>query len=502
LKLFTAQQIRDWDKYTIEHEPISSIDLMERAARAFTEWFIHQFEKSDNGVTIVCGTGNNGGDGLAIARLLRNRFYNVEVILCGDTEKLSHDASVNYQRLIHLGDIPLHCITPPSLPQFFQESRIIVDALFGSGLSRPLEGWYQKIVEQINQTKNATVISIDLPSGLPTEGIAEGVCIKADITCTFQIPKLSFLKAENSVYTGQCVVLDIGLSADYASNMPTDYIMTDKKLVKAKLRKRNTFDHKGTNGHCLIMAGSQGKTGAALLCAKACIKTGAGLVTAFVPDGLHAAMNVFAPEIMTVPAGDRYIVNVDHQSFDSDAVAAGPGLGTMAETVYALEAMLLTYDKPAVLDADALNILAQNKRLLKILKPGTIITPHPGEFDRLFGRCVDSQQRLDLQIAKSKELNIIIVLKGAYSSITTPDGMVYFNSTGNPGMATAGSGDVLTGMIGSLLGQGYSPLDAAITGVFVHGLAGDLALKNESMESLTASDIILNIGAAFKHIQD
>lgn len=499
MKLFRTAEIRAWDQYTILHEPIASIDLMERASVAFTDWYCHYFPDKNQVISIYCGIGNNGGDGLAIARLLRNRFYDVNVIICGNAEKGSEDFTINLQRLSRLGDVTISFINPEQEIPELQHSDVIIDALFGTGITRPLSGGYASLVDCINAL-NAIHIAVDIPSGMPAEGVCNGPCIKAQHTCSFQIAKLSFFRAENYLYTGQCHILDIGLLPEFSMNTASDYYLIDRNEIIGKIRKRNTFDHKGTYGHCMVIAGSKGKAGAAILAASASLRSGAGLVTVLCPENATTPLQTAIPEVMVQTAGKDHIVNMNIWDMPYNAIAAGPGIGTAPETVHALEALLLTSSIPAVLDADVLNIIAGHKKMLRLLRAGTIITPHPKEFDRLFGEAADSEHRLSIQKEKAVELNIIIILKGAYTSVAFPDGTVYFNTTGNPGMATAGSGDVLTGIIGGLLAQRYTPEDAALVGVYLHGLAGDLALTHQSMESMIASDIVRNLGNAFKHI--
>lgn len=499
MKLFTAEQIREWDQFTIENEPVPSLNLMERASLAFTEWFTHYFNDKNNDITLFCGVGNNGGDGLAIARLLRDRFYNVTVWVCGDIEKATPDFKINLVRIKNLGDIAVKYADPEQKISENISTDIVIDALFGTGIKRPLTGGWAELILFINSLK-AVRVAVDLPSGMPADGICSGPCIIADHTCSFQIPKLSFLRSENAVYTGHCHIVDIGLSKDFALNTITEYFMADTDMIGQKIKRRKTFDHKGSYGHCLIVAGAKGKSGAAVLSSAACLRTGTGLVTTLTSDAGLNPLQSYIPEVMVYTAGKDKLVNMQAPDIQYNALAIGPGIGTDPETVNALEALLITNKFPIVLDADALNILSANKRMFKLLKPKSIITPHPKEFDRLFGLSVNSQERLNLQIAKAKEFNIIIVLKGAYTSTVLPDGQVYFNSTGNPGMATAGTGDVLTGIIGGLLAQHYTPEDAAVTGVFLHGLAGDLALEHQSMESVIASDIIQYLGKAYRSV--
>lgn len=497
MKLLNATQIKEWDQYTIRHEPISSIDLMERASLAFVHWYVSIFNDTNIPVDIFCGNGNNGGDGLAIARMLRDRSYKVSVHILQFANMDSKDFDINLLKIKSYSDITLTFIHD-KLPKI-QPTSIIVDALMGTGANKPISGWLLKTVEEINHLKNK-VVSVDMPSGLPSEGKAIGPAIRADYIFTFQLPKLSFFMQENDSFCPSWVVGDIGLNAGFLESADSDYILAEKNLIKSIYKPRKKFQHKGNFGHALIIAGSEGKIGAAILSTKACLKSGVGLVTSLIPENARMVMHQTVPEAMILPFTFQEFV-AKYDKTQSHHLGIGPGLGTSEEMVKALTMLIQNISKPLVIDADALNIIAASPILLTYLPPNTILTPHLKEFERLFGKTDNETHRITLAINSAKKYNIIIILKGAYTRTITPHGKVYINTTGNPGMATAGSGDVLTGIITSLLAQSYLPEHAAIFGVYLHGLAGDKALMNETHESLIASDIIQHLGGAFKEIQ-
>ncbi len=498
MKIFNSYQIREIDEFTIKDEPVSSVHLMERAAFQLYKWYSEKFERSRRAL-IFAGPGNNGGDGLALARILSvNRFEPV-VYYVQFTGKTTSDWQENQQRLEKETTVPFNILSRKDQFPVISSGDIIIDGIFGSGLTRPAEGLAAEIITLINEA-GAPVISIDIPSGLSVEENSEKLTdniIKARHTLSFQFPKLSFLFAENEIYTGEWTVLPIGLSSMAIRNIVTPYFLLEKGDVASKLKSRNKFDHKGIFGHGLLAAGSYGKMGAAILGAKAALRSGIGLLTCHIPSGGNIILQSTVPEAMIETDNSENIISDNLNTDKFSAVGIGPGLGTLEESQKALYNLLTTCKKPMVIDADALNILGLNREWFSLLHENIILTPHPKEFERLSGKTDSSFARLQNQMKFSQENNCIVVLKGAYTSIATPDGKVYFNSTGNPGMATGGSGDVLTGILLSLLAQGYAPGDAAVTGVYLHGLAGDLAAGKSCFESMLASDIINEIGASF-----
>lgn len=505
MKVFATSVIRQLDQYTIEHEPISSIDLMERAAQALFIAFKSRFS-TNRPVCVFAGQGNNGGDALALSRLLLHRGYNVTTYLINPADekhKLSPDCESNRKRL--LVDFP-NALTETGYefvkPELTPET-IIVDGLFGSGLSRPLAGDIAEVVQFINQSK-CTVVSIDIPSGLMGEEnklTDQSIIVKANLTLSLQFPKLAFFFAENAPYVGEWKLLDIGLHPEAIKKTSTPLYYLEENDIAPLLIARPTFAHKGTFGHALIVSGSMGMAGASVLCAKAALRSGAGLVTVHGPSENRTIIQTAIPEAIFQPdyASD-YITEV--KSLETyNAVAIGPGIGKHFKTGNMLRNFLEHHQQPCVLDADALNIIAEQKEFLTLIPRNSILTPHPKEFERLFGATTSPYERMKKAEEAALEYGVIIVLKGAYTLIAIPNGKLFFNPTGNSGMATAGSGDVLTGIIVGLLAQGYSSEEAAKIGVFLHGRAGDLALKKESEESLIASDIVERLGEAFQSIK-
>jgi hydroxyethylthiazole kinase-like uncharacterized protein yjeF len=503
MKLFRSDQIRQIDEFTIKQEPVASIDLMERAAIQLLRWYISRFERSRR-VFIFAGPGNNGGDGLALARLLESERYEPQVYYVKFTEKNSEDWNKNFLRLKSESKVPVNYLTATDQFPVISSEDIVIDAIFGSGLTRKVEGLVVEVIKLINQI-DPTVISIDIPSGMFGEDNTMndyGTIISADYTLSFQFPKLSFMFAENAEYLGEWVVLPIGLSFNAIRNTISPYIFLERGDIAPLLKKRNKFDHKGIFGHGLLFSGSYGKMGAAVLSAEAALRTGAGLITSHVPACGVSIIQSALPEAMVEPDRNEKHLSEIVNTGSFSAVGIGPGIGTEPEAQRALYKLLEECKKPMVIDADALNILSLNKSWFSLIPESTILTPHPKEFERLAGITDNSYNRLKRQIEFSKEHKCIVVLKGAHTSIATPEGNVYFNSTGNPGMAKAGSGDVLTGIILSLLAQGYKPEDAAITGVYLHGLAGDIASEELCQESIIASDIIKSLARAFNKLRD
>ena len=502
-KIFETSKIKELDEYTIKHEPISSIDLVERASTAFSQEFCRNFSKQ-NRIVIFAGQGNNGADALAVARLLAEEGYRVEAFLLNPVQHLSQECEINKQRLLDDGKVRFVEVIDDFTPPTLTERDIVIDGLFGSGLNRPLSGGYAAVVDYINQS-NAVVVSIDIPSGLFCEDNRLNIpdcIIKADHTYTFEFPKLAFIMPENESFVGKWKMLPIGLHPDIIEQTKTHFKMITDADFTGLLTPRNKFAHKGVFGHALLIAGSKGKMGAAVLGAKACLRSGVGLLTVHIPQRGETTLQTAVPEAMLSLDDDSDFVSVLPEVTAFNAIAIGPGLDTQTSSVIMLKELLESFRKPLLLDADTLNILASNPELIPLLPPASILTPHPKEFDRLFGACECGYERIQKARTKAMELSVCIVLKGAYTAICTPEGNVYFNPTGNPGMATAGSGDVLTGVILSLLAQGHEPETSAVIGVYLHGLAGDLATANASEESVIASDIIQMLGKAFRLQRD
>lgn len=501
MKILKSSQIREVDSYTIKNEPIKSIDLMERAAGTISEWISNNID-NNHVIKIFCGPGNNGGDGLSIARQLYQMNYKVEVYILKITDKFSNDCQLNLERLKEINSISFNEICSSDDFPKMDSGDIIIDGLFGSGLTRKLEGLAKELVMHLNLSE-AEIIAIDIPSGLFGENNDENElnsAIKAKTTLSFQMPKLAFMFPDNYKNVGNWEILPIGLNQEFINQQESNYFIIDSKIVKKSLKKREKFSHKGTYGHVLMVSGSYGKMGAAILSSKAALRTGAGLVTTHIPKIGYQIIQTALPEAMiSIDWSDVIVTSVpDIENYN--AIGIGPGIGTKKNTQKALEELLSNVNSPMVIDADGLNIISENKDLIKKIPKNSILTPHPKEFERLIGKFDKNYERLQRQIDFAVNNEVYILLKGAHSALACPDGEVYFNSTGNPGMATAGSGDVLTGVILSLLGQGYSAKDAAVNGVFIHGLAADIAVKIIGVEALIASDIIENIGNAYLKI--
>lgn len=503
MKILSAAQIRAADAYTIAHEPIASIDLMERAAKACTRWIVQHFA-SDVPICIFCGMGNNGGDGLAIARQLHEQGYHVNAYIVFHGSRFSPDCELNKKRLEHLFGSPLQAIhDKQDFPTEIPENALFIDALFGTGLTRPLEGLSAAIVDIINAHRQQhKVISIDLPSGLFADQCSQQTThIYAHYTLSFECLKLAFLLPENAEAVGDVQVISIGLHPAFLEQVDTPFFLTDETEIRSMLKSRQPFSHKGHYGHALLIAGSYGKMGAALLAASACMRSGAGLLTCQIPQCGYSILQSILPEAMCLCDANEFVITEIPATDSYNAIGIGPGLGHDPMTFEALTQLLNHYSHPLVLDADALNLLAVHPRWLSRIPKKSILTPHPKEFERLFGPTENHFERLTLQLSKARELHCYLLLKGKYSAIATPEGRCFFNPTGNPGMATGGSGDVLTGILTGLLAQRYPPQEAALLGAYLHGRAGDLAAATFSPEAMIASDIIHHLGAAFQSIQ-
>ena len=504
MKIFSAQDLYNIDSYTIEHEPVASIDLMERAASAVVYEIVSHWQRNKH-ICIFAGPGNNGGDALAVARLLLVEGYNPEIFLF-HTSQLSEDCQNNCDRLKE--EFPtanLSEVVKEFHPPHLTADTLIIDGIFGSGMNKPLTGGFKSLVDYINDSQ-AFVVAIDMPTGLMSEWDQKNdsrYIVQADITYTFQFPKLAFFFRENAQYIGEWKVLDIGLHPDAISQTPTHFQCIEAGDVRAILHSRDKFSDKFSYGHGLLVGGRYGMVGASILASKAALHSGIGLVSVHAPRCANIILQTTVPEALFEPDKDDLECSEIVLNPRYNAIGMGPGLGHGVKPTACLRDLLVNDLKlPAVFDADALNILAKHKELIDLLPSGAIITPHIHEFERLFDCLIDSDaHRLQQAIAKAVHYHIVIVLKGAYTAVVSPKGDVYFNTTGNSGMATAGSGDVLTGIITSLLAQGYPSTEAAILGVYLHGLAGDLATADSSEEAVTAQDIIAHLGKAFKRLK-
>ncbi|MBD79481.1 MAG: bifunctional ADP-dependent NAD(P)H-hydrate dehydratase/NAD(P)H-hydrate epimerase [Crocinitomicaceae bacterium] len=494
--ILDANQIRAADQFTIENEPIPSIDLMERASARCVEWIVGHYDKS-NSFHVVSGMGNNGGDGLVIARLLLSSGYTCRISIFKYTQTGSKDFEENLKRLKQKQANIQELENGEELD--LKPNEIIVDAIFGSGLTRPIENWLASQVNSINKI-NEEIVSVDMPSGLyMVDNFGNnGAIVKADYTLTFETPKLSFLFPDTGTYSGKWIILDIGLNKEFLAKQESRYHYLMEEDFEPVLVQRKKFDHKGNYGHALIIAGSKGKIGAAILASRACLKAGVGLLTGYVPECGYTSFQSKVSEAMCITSEDENEILGLPSLSPYSACAFGPGIGASPVSSQALKMLIQESNNPLVIDADGLNILANNKTWLQYLPPHSILTPHPGEFKRLVGEYESDMDRIDALSAFSEKYRCIVVLKGAYSAIAVPDGQVFFNSTGNPGMATAGSGDVLTGIITSFLAQGYHPVHAACLGVYYHGKAGDIAAEKQGEQSMIAGDIVNELGESLK----
>lgn len=497
MKIFTARQIRSWDHFTISKEPVASIQLMERASIAVSNW-IAEYCKVYRKAAVFCGNGNNGGDGLAVARMLYLKGFDVDVFINDPEGRFSEEATVNLKRLREISGISVRTFSQIQSDDF-DDKTIIIDALFGTGLSRPLAGQYKELADWFNKKDNLK-IAIDVPSGLSSDVLFEDdfIVLKADYTLTFQSWKRSFLHPETGRYTGEIIVLNIDLNKEYAEGTETNYYVTDDRFAGSLFKPRDEFSHKGNYGKAVIAGGSYGKIGAAVLATTSVLKTGAGLTFILAPQCGYEILQTSCPEAMFIKGGEENIKDFDIEK--GAVIGIGPGLGTHEDTQNGLLKFLENYHDPLVLDADALNIIAEEEKNLQLIPKRSIITPHPKEFERLFGRTENSFERLELARKKAEILGIYIVLKDHHTQVVTPKGQVYYNLTGNAGLAKGGSGDILTGILTSLLAQGYSEKDTCILGVWLHGKAADLAAEKHSKESMLPTDVIGELGNVFKEL--
>ena len=500
MKILSAEQLYRTDQATIANLHLSSVDLMEKAATKCFDWVVQKYPDKDLNFHICCGVGNNGGDGLVLSRLLSKAGYDVKTYVICFSEKRSQDFRINLSRIEDLNLSIQEIRSGDSYPEF-RRGDVIIDAIFGIGLKRPTEGFVADFIGHINDS-GAAIISIDLPSGLFSDSPmnASKQSVKALYTLSFQTPKLAFLLPDTHQFVGEWIILDIGLDLEFIAGLDCHRVFVDFERIQPIIRNRSTFSHKGTFGHSLIIGGSFGKIGAMVLASKAALKSGSGLVTAYIPKCGYHSLQTVVPEAM-VEVDDEKLIQFFNVKTKASAIGIGPGLGRNPKTRKGFVEFLLKCDTPLIIDADGLNMISEYDDLLSIIPKGSILTPHPKEFERLAGTWKNDYEKLEKQLSLANSLGVVVVLKGAYTTIAY-QGSLYFNSTGNPGLATAGSGDVLTGMITAFRAQNYAPLDAALLGVYLHGLSADIAIQGkESVESMTALDCIAHLGAAFKKIQ-
>ncbi|MBD5200672.1 MAG: NAD(P)H-hydrate dehydratase [Bacteroidales bacterium] len=505
MRIFNSHTLKELDKATCEAQGIKSIDLMERAAEAVTNEIIARFLPGRR-IVVLAGPGNNGGDALAVARnLIEQGFKRIEVFLFNVTGKLSPDCNEERKRLLALDTVDFTEVAKEFRPPNLGKGDVVIDGLFGAGLNRPLEGGFRMLASLVNDS-GAYVVAIDMPSGLSADENGNALrrdMMHANLTLTFQLPRLSFFFEENAEVVGEWKLLDIDIDQAAIKSSKSEFVLIEPRYVRPLLQPRKPFSAKRDYGSALLFAGSMGMMGAAVLCARSVLKSGAGLVTVHTARCGMTIMQTSVPEAMFEPDRDERFITDMAVHHAHQVVVAGPGIGSHDRTIDAVEALLKNAKCPLVLDADALNCIAKRPALLQYLPPKTVITPHIGEFDRLFGEQQSSEDRLKKAIEVCKYYNIIIVLKGHHTAVVRPPkGTVFFNATGNPGMATAGSGDVLAGTIASFIAQGCIPERAALLGVYVHGLAGDLAAAEDGEDGVIASDIISHLGQAIRTIRN
>ncbi|MDB9721149.1 NAD(P)H-hydrate dehydratase [Winogradskyella sp.] len=499
MKVFSKEQIYEGDKLTTELQKISSTDLMERAGIQIFNWIHMRMQGAQVPIHVFCGIGNNGGNGLVLARHLITHGYNVVTCIVNCSDKRSKDFLINYDRVKNVTkEWPkmLSCSSDFSNIQI-DEKDIIVDAVFGIGLNRPPNDWVKELFIKFKASK-AFTLAIDIPSGLYTDTPVEdeNAVVYANYTLSFQSPKLVFFMPETAKYTEQWEVLDIGIDRDYLIKTETRVELVGKLEALPLYKPREKFAHKGDFGHVLILGGSYGKIGAVNLASSAALSSGAGLVTAYIPKCGYHSMQAALPEIMVISDENETTISNINFNIKPTVIGVGVGLGTNEQTLKTFETFLKTNKTPLVIDADALNLLSSKKTLLKLVPKQSVLTPHLGELERLVGKWSNGFDKLNKVKAFSKKYDVLVLVKGAYS-ITVYNDKCYINTTGNPGMATAGCGDVLTGMISGLIAQHYAPLSATLFGTYLHGKAADIALEDYGYQSLIASHVIAAIGDAY-----
>ncbi|OMP30956.1 bifunctional ADP-dependent NAD(P)H-hydrate dehydratase/NAD(P)H-hydrate epimerase [Mangrovimonas sp. DI 80] len=497
MKILSKEQVYEGDRLTAERQNISSTELMERAATKIFNWIHTRLQGQPIPIHVFCGIGNNGGDGLVLSRHLINYGYNVNTYIVNYSDKRSKDFLINYDRIKQASkNWPVLLNEEDEFPNITPDA-IIVDAVFGIGLNRPAHDWVKKLFQHFRASK-AFTLSVDIPSGLFTDRVPEdenGV-VWANYTLSFQTPKLVFFLPETGKFTTEWEILDIGIDPSYLQQVKTEAELIGKFEMLSVYKPRDKFSHKGDFGHAMIIGGSYGKIGAVTLASKAALTAGAGLITAYVPKCGYVPLQSSFPEAMVMTDNEDELLTDISFELKPSAVGIGVGMGTDKKTVSAFEGFLKRYSGPLVVDADGINMLAANKKLLELLQPQTILTPHPKELKRLIGEWKDDFDKLEKIKTFTSKYNLIIVVKGA-NTMTVFRDRIYVNSTGNPGLATAGTGDVLTGVITGMLSQGYEPLMAVLFGVYLHGKAADIAVMDLGYQALNASVVIEALGEAY-----
>lgn len=500
MKILNQQQIRDLDNYTIEKEGIPGLQLMEQAGEAFTGWFRKAFPERGYPVYLICGPGNNGGDGLVISRLLFDLGYNTRVIRVA-SERYSEEAWYQFEKINSIMGISNVTISKPQELKWDLRGSIIIDALLGTGINRPLGGNYLEWIKFLNAQKQTLKIAVDIPSGLAVDVPIGGDAFEAQYTFGIELPKLAYMMPEHQHQVGQWLTRKIGLSEAFIRESKTNYYTLEEEQIVEFIQIPNKFDHKGTNGHALLIGGSKGKGGAIALAGQGGLRTGTGLISLGVPDRLMPTMQHLCPEAMCCALGSgEEVTRIPENLQQYRAIGIGPGLGQSRSTGLWLDQMIHQCTNSLVMDADALNLIAA-MNLQDSIPKNSIITPHFKELERLVGPVSNHWERLNQVKNLALNLGIIVVLKGAHSVVALPSGDLYFNTTGNPGMAKGGSGDILTGILTGLLAKGYSPEEAALLGVFAHGEAGDLAAAHWGVTGMKSSDLIQVLPKVWKTLE-
>ncbi|HLS31113.1 MAG TPA: NAD(P)H-hydrate dehydratase [Flavobacteriaceae bacterium] len=498
MKIYTAQQIGKADKATLKSQDITSLELMERAAVLAFSTLIKKYKNKTVGFQVFCGIGNNGGDGLVIARKILEYGYEVKVFVVEYSKYYSPEFETNLNRIKNEYDLKIDFLNEKSKKPALKKADVLIDAIFGIGLNRAMPIWVQDLVEQINDSK-CEVIAIDLPTGMLANlpKLPDQPIIRASKTLTFQAPKLSFYLPETTEYTGKVKILDIGLDQEFLEALNSTIQVIEKKFLKSIYKKRPQFSHKGSFGHALIVGGSYGMIGSMVLASKAALRSGAGKVTTLIPKCGYEILQIAVPEAMTITGeNEQYLQNLEKLDFQPKTICFGMGAGTKKETADFFLDLMKSTENPLVIDADGLNLLSKHKFLLEFIPKNSVLTPHPKELERLIGKWDSDIEKIDKTQNFAIKHQVVMLIKGANTLIITPE-QIFINTTGNPGMATAGSGDVLSGVIAGLLAQNYSPENAAVLGVWLHGKAGDLSVKKSAEEALIAGDLIAYFGKAF-----
>lgn len=498
MKIFNAEKIKEVDKLTTEGQHVTSFDLMEQAALQAFLWIVNHFHDKKTVYHIFCGVGNNGGDGLAIARMLKQNYFDVHVYVIPFSKKMSADFESNLERLKEC-NLKYEVVSEVSDFPDIAENHVIVDAIFGIGLTRMMEKWIQQIVQKINYHQSYT-ISIDVPSGLFLDKKTT-IAIQSDVVLTFQIPKLSFYIPDNEQFINEIVILSIDLDEKAIDAIPTNYFYTDLNEIKKRYKPISKFSHKGTQGHVLLIGGCFGKIGSMVLASQAALRSGCGLATVYAPKCGYEILQTASPEVMVITDENYHKITKIDFDFQPKAIGIGMGIGQEYETANAFHSFLKINTIPLIIDADALNILSEHQEWLKLLPKNSILTPHPRELERLIGSWEDDFEKIEKVKFFAKENHLVVLIKGAYTLIID-ERNVFVNSSGNQALATGGSGDVLSGMIASFRAQGYQAVDAALLGVYFHGRTADIAMKDMGYEGFIASDIIKYLGKVFLELSN